>query len=544
MPTLRQVNIHPQTREKLSSGLKRKSSTLSSSSSTSNCIELPTDNDKNPAAASLGVSSFVPIRTPSALLSRDPTKLSTDLNTSLHDIHTLRVSVAREIISNSYSGHARNAADVAAEVTEFCCINNDAATNEQQETKEHVFTRSKPFISGAITALDMCAHARYIKTVSSRCNNKRDSVSNQQHSNYLTCIRTGSDAIDTLLAPDHSYSSFDGGWSMPHPFEGEYLMSSYSSASQSGCERGVPFGMVTEFSGPPSSGKTQLVLSIVTNAVMMNGLKVHYISGGNSRRAVARRLFAMFNEFARSQNSTKHGQMMTEDQLKSIALKKLNCVQISSVPDAYSLLAVLVQINAEEVSCQTDNEISKKCNLINGTLLIVDSVASCLGHHLASDTGAALASQVASTLRDMVRTHDGRLRMSSSIHIPKHEQNSQLRRFAVVVTNGSVARRSSDQDPRGNHTQHQPAMGQYWHVSDVGIWLEEDKSSDNDDSSSHQPICFYDYTPPVALSLAEKKIIRATLLNHYGKSCRSETFGHSKSFAKFSIRSIGITDVE
>ncbi len=572
MPTLRQVNIHPQTLERISSGIKRKR--------TNNCIEPPTDSDydNNPAAASAsasGAALFVPIRTPSALLSRDPTKLSTDLDTSLRNIHTLRASVAREIISNPYSGHARHAADVALAVTEFCCINND--DNDKTIDKIQVRgiisqqQRPNPLIPGAITALDMCAHARYIKTISSqRTNNDVHShVSNQQHSNYFSCIRTGSDAIDALLSPNHSYSSFDDGWSMPHPFDlpciidnnidgEEYLTSSYPL--QSDCEQGVPFGMVTEFSGPPSGGKTQLALSIAAHAVMINGLKVHYISGGNSRRAVARRLFAMFNELARSQHVMASGQMMmTEEEVKSMALKKMESVHISSVPDAYSLLAILARIDDEEVADQNDSKFAKtKSDMNNGTLVIIDSVSSCLGHHLASDVGASLASQVASTLRYMARTHDGHLHMNGSVQKQNNEQKystmSKLRRFAVVVTNGSVAKRSFDHDPHGfsartqsfaKQTQHQPAMGQYWHVSDVGIWLEEDNRSGNHDSSSNQPISFYENTPPVALSLAEKKIVRASLLNHFGKSCKSDLVGHhpTESFARFFIRSSGISDV-
>jgi len=591
MPTLRQVNIHPQTQERLSSGLKRKRSTTSPSSGANNCIDRPLENTAAAAAAAAAsaVSSsaaalFVPIRTPSALLSRDPIKLSTDLNTSLHNIHTLRSNVAREIILNPYSGHARHAADVAAGVTKLCCIDeNDVdndddtgATIERQERRrilgsKRVFTRPKPLLSGAITALDMCARARYIKTMTSGCNKYNivdKDVSIQQRSKYLACIRTGSDAIDKLLAPDHSYSSFDDGWNMPHPFatntdtdEGEYHTNRYSSTSlQSGCENGVPFGMVTEFSGPPSSGKTQIALSIAAHAVMMNGLNVHYISGGNCRRAIARRLYTMFVELARSSSSSAgHASLSTrlsDEEVRSRALKKLDSVQIASVPDAYSLLAILARIDDDEIAHQTDGEISKKSDISNGTLLIIDSVSNCLGHHLASDAGAALASQVATTLRYLARTHDGHLNNNSSLDAPIHTRKDskmmcQLRRFAVVVTNGSVAKRSFDNDhphrfsASKQQPQNQPAMGQYWHVSDVGLWLEEDKSAVDDDASS-QPISFYDNTPPVALSLAEKKIVRATLLNHYGKSCKCDNVHgqHSaKAFARFSIRSSGILDV-
>ncbi len=108
------------------------------------------------------------------------------------------------------------------------------------------------------------------------------------------------------------------------------------------------------------------------------------------------------------------------------------------------------------------------------------------------------------------------------------------RRFAVVVTNGSVAKYSLDNKEQSvgssskkasttstsvvNQTQNKPAMGRYWHVSDVGIWLEEDKSTQY--QQHQQPINFYDDTSVVGLALAEKKVVCATLQNHYGKTCR------------------------
>ena len=95
-------------------------------------------------------------------------------------------------------------------------------------------------------------------------------------------------------------------------------------------------------------------------------------------------------------------------------------------------------------------------------------------------------------------------------------------------------------------------MGRYWHVSDIGIWLEEDtKSSSREDATSRaqqQPINFYNDTSVVGLALGEKKVICATLQNHYGKSCKSRDNNATgqqteKLCAKFRIRNGGIDDV-
>ena len=152
--------------------------------------------------------------------------------------------------------------------------------------------------------------------------------------------------------------------------------------------------------------------------------------------------------------------------------------------------------------------------------------------------------------------------------------NIKPRRFAVVVTNGSVAKFSLDKKDQPSLTgsssnvvtsaaggsnnnktpsQNKPAMGRYWHVSDIGIWLEEDTKSSNKDATSRaqeQPINFYNDTSVVGLALGEKKVICATLQNHYGKSCKKSRDNNAatgqqteKLYAKFRIRNGGIDDV-
>ena len=72
----------------------------------------------------------------------------------------------------------------------------------------------------------------------------------------------------------------------------------------------------------------------------------------------------------------------------------------------------------------------------------------CLGHHLSGEkNGPALVNQVALTLRQMARTHDGRF---GSTNVTKNDPGDkslealQPQRFSVVVTNGTVAKRSTE----------------------------------------------------------------------------------------------------
>jgi len=612
MPTLQQLNIDTETQEKLSTGgggIKRKKHPSSSSAAANNeQVKSPHNTKKKhwsppkPKSNSTTTKSqqyYAPIKTPSALLSRNPTQLSNSLQTSLTAIKSIRNNAANEIIYNDYIGHGKQSEEIIDCVSGYCISNHNDDINDQQQTNKH--RRPTALLAGAITALDLCARELLLKSIPNSTSG--NGIANSTLSSISCskdCIRTGSKSIDQLLAPDSPYTSFDEGWTISYPYKipsnnHEVVEQHQTAVNHTSHPHhptqltthhytgGVPFGMVTELSGPPSSGKTQLALSIAAHAVLDNQMDVHYISGGNSTKALSRRLFSIFLELARSSvvvavqhqqpNGGSSGEGMTyemEEEAKSIALKALDRVHVASVPDAYSLLAMLARIDEEEKSSRmeggsSNNGRGRKDNE-GGTLLVVDSISGCLGHHLSSEGGAALANQVALTLRQLARSHDGHIMdsvNSSSSGVDTSSASLSARRFAVVVTNGSVAKYSLDNKEqsvaststkaitttsRSNQTQNKPAMGRYWHVSDVGIWLEEDKSTSQYPQQHQQPINFYDDTSVVGLALAEKKVVCATLQNHYGKSCRSRVGScgqmNDRPIAKFRIRSGGIDDLE
>mmetsp|Transcript_16390 Transcript_16390/g.35432 ORF Transcript_16390/g.35432 Transcript_16390/m.35432 type:complete len:116 (-) Transcript_16390:48-395(-) len=82
----------------------------------------------------------------------------------------------------------------------------------------------------------------------------------------------------------HESSSLDI-HSFPHNDHKKNTNSSHSVVVARG-GGGISFGMVTEFSRPPSSGKTQLALSIAAHTAFENKCQVHYISGGASRKTL------------------------------------------------------------------------------------------------------------------------------------------------------------------------------------------------------------------------------------------------------------------
>jgi hypothetical protein len=212
-----------------------------------------------------------------------------------------------------------------------------------------------------------------------------------------------------------------------------------------------------------------------------------------------------------------------------MALKCLDRISIATVHDAYSLLGSLVQIENEEKQISgADNN--------RGTLLVIDSISGCLGHHIYSDLtlGASLSNQVFLTLRRMTRSLDGNFfdsgnsssSSSSSSSPEKDVSTTEIlfqnppRRFAVIVINGSVSKGVNDNDgmmSSYSSSSHKPAMGRYWQGGDVGLWLEPVEDDGQDDVYGSTSL-FYEGNNVAGLFRSSEKVVTATLMWHYGKS--------------------------
>lgn len=580
MPTLRQAGISPQTEKNLAGTV--------------------THNNKRPHQ-----EVFIPIRTPSALLSRDPMHLSSTLQVSLDNIRQLRSSVAEFVISDPFIGHGGRANEIIDCVTKFRILDdgNDNDANDGHVGQSSCRRRQEAITVGAVTALDLYAHTLLMK--------KRFSSNDGSNLEY---IGTGSMALDQLLLDDdcnnnNSLLSFP--YSIPNNFfnschnddgRSHYFNDNAATASPPPTSKqsssfhyssgGIPFGYITEISGKPSSGKTQLALTITAQAVVVNKLRVKYLiaggGGGSSRKAISRRLYTLCIELVRSQllmqqqqqqQQTSTSSMNNFDkEVKSIALKCLERVSIATVPDAYTLLGSLVQIENEEASYNASSSLSSsddgndnhhhQQHHHRGTLLIIDSISGCLGHHIYSDlkVGASLSNQVAMTLRHMTRSLDGNYCFfdddnSSVVHKRnasatwKKNPSPPPRRFAVVVINGTVGKGTNSNDiseVNHNDSSHKPAMGKYWQGGDLSLWLEEEggvggeKCLLGNNASSGQMSSFYDCNV-AGLSRSNEKVVTAKLLWHYGKSVpvvSGDGNNERSCHARFAIQAGGVVDVE
>jgi KaiC/GvpD/RAD55 family RecA-like ATPase len=116
----------------------------------------------------------------------------------------------------------------------------------------------------------------------------------------LEHLKTGSEELDQLLAPHPSFDSLENFVALSYPFH--IPKGGIDPHAVNGGKRGagIPFGIVTEFSGPPSCGKTQLSLNIIARSVMQHvDLRVLYLLSGGHRKAVSRRLFSLCVEVGR-----------------------------------------------------------------------------------------------------------------------------------------------------------------------------------------------------------------------------------------------------
>jgi Rad51 len=181
---------------------------------------------------------------------------------------------------------------------------------------------------------------------------------------------------------------------------------------------GLSFGNITELTGPPSSGKTQVAIALAAQHAGEGG-KVFFMASGFGHGTIvplARRL---------SQYTNKENYQ-----------RILNNVQFTPIVNGYIALAFLLQL--EEDYIHDDDSNSK------GYLLVLDSVSGVLSGDLYSsgeqDLGTVIAYQLALQLKGMVRNYN----------------------MAVLVVNGTVSGQNGSK----------PALGQIWRAADIQLWLE------------------------------------------------------------------------
>jgi KaiC/GvpD/RAD55 family RecA-like ATPase len=390
MPTFRSIGIHPELRTRL----------VTESS-------LPEEDGRVQQRPQ-------PVETPQALLSRNPTQLRLlDRETgaskpiSTLQVRKLRDEVAHALISQSRSGkRVKRLRQVVQE--HFVDGDNEFEDIEHAGDKCRV---SEPSIAieGFASVLDLVRYEALQRS-------KDDANSMPHHQ-----LSTGCQALDTMLALPPEYTTI----STQMPMHDSTIPTTIPLA-------GIPFGYVTQLSGGPASGKTQVALQIAARQAA--SASTWYLCSTSSAASYAKRL---------DQLVRKHPAASSPGVLDRTLFR--------TVTDEYKVLSALADLEAvllhqedtttaDPTNEESDIGIHLPCQE-KPSLLIIDSASGCL-----STENDDVMTKVALTLKRLAR------------------QNG----LAVVVTNGTVSDRS-DSSARSNKA----ALGRAWKsAADIHVWLE------------------------------------------------------------------------
>jgi KaiC/GvpD/RAD55 family RecA-like ATPase len=386
MPTFRSIGIHPELRTRLvtESGLQEEDG---------RSLQRPQ-----------------PVETPQALLSRNPTQLrlldresGTSKPISSLQVRKLRDEVAHALISQSRSGkRVKRLRQVVQE--HFVDGDGDEGT-ENVGDKGHVPEPSLA-IEGFASVLDLV---------------RFEALQHSKAANTPHQLSTGCRELDTMLALPPEYTAVS-----------TQIFMDDASIPTTIPLAGIPFGYVTQLSGPPASGKTQVALQIAARQALT--ASTWYLCSSASAASYAKRL-----------------DQLVQGNPGGSSPGVLDRTLFRTVTDEYKVLSALADLEAvllnQEDSTTADPTHEETGSIIHlpcqerPSLLIIDSVSGCL-----SPENDDVMTKVALTLKRLAR------------------QNG----LAIVVTNGTVIDRS-DSSARSNKA----ALGRAWKsAADIHVWLE------------------------------------------------------------------------
>jgi hypothetical protein len=336
--------------------------------------------------------------TPQAFLARDPQQLCDDLSMSMEDVLEWRCQLATQLRTTRMNEHQHHHRHGCNNGNGKGSGHNNAQDQVPQQEQEHAGSGpgscNKPLFVGAVSALELY-HAQQ-----------------RQHKTQTTSltISTGSVALDKLfLSTSHTY--------------------------RSGLGVGLVGGTVVEVVGEPSSGKTQLALSVACRALLWIDpqqhpqVQVHYlVSGGStSVTALTRRLSRLLDSHMnQKQHNSNHQHQHPHNHQqhhlrnnKRTAVQCLEHIHFTLVRDGYQVLAALDRIvdpknmNTGTVTGHEQQEHYQH----HHNVIILDSASGCLTNHTlledntrtstagggGCDSGVALVNQVGIQLRQVAR---------------------------------------------------------------------------------------------------------------------------------------------
>jgi hypothetical protein len=317
---------------------------------------------------------------------------------------------------------------------------------------------------------------------------------------------------------------------------------------------GIPFGYVTQISGPPSSGKTQLVLSMIARSSSN-------AAGTTTTPTTSTALHRTWYMCSANTSTIQTAQRLNELCMPSNRDDILQCTTFTSVSDDYQVLQRLFEL--ESYLIQNNHSSQKEPSAMSKpVLLVIDSCSGCL-RTATNDTNSknnydnnhsALLRTVGTTIRRMTRqyhlatilingtvsNHHHDLLPNQPINIPPGDQNS--------ISSSHMLSKHHLPDP-SSHPQvslpstvqyrtTKPALGYRWNdtVPDLCLWFH-----------AATTIAPWHVSSTSAADRVHKKIhsaiIHVTLVRHPWRNQSTTTTEDPPTSASFVIGTRGISDV-
>lgn len=303
-------------------------------------------------------------------------------------------------------------------------------------------------------------------------------------------IPTGCSHLDKLL----QFSAF-------HPETLRVLSDEMNDTLLPSCvaaEGGVPFGYVTQLSGPPASGKTQLALTLACSN-RRNTNNHTALSSASAASATHKRLHRTWYICSSKSSCIAHSQRLWElcQPHTSILERTMFC----SATNDFEVLRRLAELESElqlqaqekQYGNENNNDFNDNSSSWAPILLVLDSCSGCLAMSTTGGSKAdgALLETVASTIRRLTRQYclatvliNGTVSNFISSSSPAaaaadgNLSNTTITSSDDHLRYANAIRRPYDKSTASNMLYvpvgTKPALGRRWNnaVADIALWFE------------------------------------------------------------------------
>ena len=238
---------------------------------------------------------------------------------------------------------------------------------------------------------------------------------------------------------------------------------------------GIPLGHITQISGPPASGKTQLVWSMIASSMTATTTSVlhsvYYI--GDSYSHIVRATQRLYELFA-------HSSLSSHDRI--VLLQRIVCTVATT---SYQVLHRLQEFEAY-LQSKTNTTQQEQHHKYHSILLVIDSCSSCCSDSINDGSHMTVLRVIGQMIRRLTRqyhiatilvngtvsnTHQNTFPVFGGIRGTTMNQNNE----DATITSSSVTKLYA-----ANSRTNKPALGYRWNatIPDICLWFQPCSSHD------------------------------------------------------------------